>query len=485
MPTLQFIFGFIIILGYASAIALIPRVVLARRESAATLSWLMFLLFVPVLGPIAYWLFGERRLKRFVRKRRFLGQTLLQSRGVERGRASFEPNPGLDARDRDTIIITTKLADVPPSAGNEIKVFIDANEASEAMLRAIDDAKNHIHFVVYIFRPDESGVVFRDHLVAAAKRGVKVKLLIDGAGSLLTKRSFFQSLTAAGGELAVFLPVNIFRGLYHANLRNHRKILIIDGATAFTGGLNVGDEYGSSGIRKKRQRKFGPWRDSHLQLRGPAVAALQDVFAEDWYFTTEREIDAASAYPELLTAGDSFVHVLPSGPDLDWEVIHHAIFTIITKATDHIFLTTPYFVPDRSMLVALATAALRGVDVRLLLPGQSDLALVQAAGRYHYSELLRAGVRIYEYQKGILHAKTVAVDNRWATIGSANLDLRSFRINFELNVVVYGSACATGLHETFIKDLDDSVEITKEEVAHWTFGEKLKNASARLVEGVL
>jgi cardiolipin synthase len=479
MTTLQIVEVVIVAGGYAVALALVPRVVLARRESAATLSWLLFLLFIPFLGIFFYWVFGERRLKRTVRKRRVLVRHLEKTRG-DRDWKSTPGDESLPEADRDLSRMTTRLTDAPILGGNSIVVFHDPDQAAGEMLHAIETARKQVHFLVYQFKSDESGVEFRDHLAAAARRGVRVRLLIDDVGSLFTKKSFFAPVLDAGGELAVFLPVNPLRGLYHANLRNHRKILVIDESVAFTGGLNVGDEYG--GLRK---RLFGPWRDTHLCIRGPAVVALQEVFLEDWYFTTRREPGDDEQFPEPGPAGHVLVHVVPSGPDLDWEAIHHAIFALITKSSDHVFVTTPYFVPDRAMLVALATAAMRGVDVRLLLPGRSDHALVKAAGRYHYAELLKSGVRIYEYQKGILHAKTVTVDGRWSTIGSANLDLRSFRLNFELNIIAHGADCAGTLRDMFIRDLQHSREIRSEDVANWSAGQRLRNATARLVEALL
>lgn len=480
MTTLQIIEVVLVVTSYAVSLALLPRVVLSRRDSAATLSWILVLVFLPLIGLILFWAFGERRLKRFVGKRRSAILQIDRVIGTERGRRAKQPEDVFPKADRDIIDITTKLCDSPPFAGNQILQFSDPDAATERMLASIDAARDHVHFEVYQFKSDESGRVFREKLISAAKRGVKVRLLIDDVGSLWTPKSFFNPIREAGGEVATFLPVNPLRGLYHANLRNHRKILIIDGKVAYTGGLNVGDEYGGP-----RKRRFGPWRDTHSELRGPAVAAMQDVFLEDWFFITNHEIELNSAFPKLQNEGDVTVHIVPSGPDADWEVIHHAIFTTITKAADHIYLTTPYFVPDRALLVALQTAALRGVDVRLLLPARSDHVLVRAAGHFHYQELLRAGVRIFEYTQGMLHAKTVEVDGRWATIGSANLDLRSFRLNFEINIVIYGAPAAQELKTTFLSDLKHSVEVKESDVKKWTFGKRLAIASARLMEGIL
>jgi cardiolipin synthase len=464
---------------YLLSLSMIPRLVLSRRDSAATMSWILTLTFVPIVGFVAYWVFGETRLKRYVRKRRITGRAVALRHETYRDKRAC-PEDKIDPKHRNVAQMITKISESPPIPGNAIRLFIDPDEAAEAMLRAIDAAVHSVHFEVYIFKTDESGALFREKLVSAAKRGVKVRLLVDAMGTFLTPWRFLRPIIDAGGEVAKFLPISLWRGLYHANLRNHRKILVVDGKVGFTGGLNVGNEYGGW-----RRRRFGPWRDTHVELKGPAVAALQDVFVEDWHFTTGKEVEAGAAFPTIEPAGPELVHVVASGPDCDWEVIHHAIFTTITQATDHIYLTTPYFVPDRAFLVALETAALRGVDVRVLLPARSDHGVVRAAGRFHYEELLRSGIRIFEYGKEMIHAKTVEVDGRWSTIGSANLDLRSFRLNFELNIVVYGEGVAADLRRVFLRDLEGAREVTDNVVRAWPLRSRFAHASARLVEALL
>lgn len=467
------------VVAYGLSLSLVPRVVLARRDSAATLSWILVLVFLPLLGVLLYWTFGEARLARHVRKRRdacaAVAEALTEIRGA-RGGAGLAP----PEEDRSLVEMVTRVAEELPLPGNSVKIFTDAHEATDAMLAAIGGARSTVHLEVYQFKADESGRRYLDALTNAARRGVRVRVLYDDVGSLWTRRSFFRPLDASGGEVEKFLPVRPFRGLFRANLRNHRKILVVDGAVAYTGGLNVGNEYGGW-----RQRKFDPWRDTHVELRGPAVAPLQDVFVQDWHFATKRDVDPAQAFPPIPPSGNEWVHVLASGPDSDWEAIHHAIFTQITQAKSHVYLTTPYFVPDRSMLVALQTAALRGVDVRVLLPARSDQHLVRAAARYHYAELLRAGIRVFEYEGAMLHAKTVEVDGRSSTIGSANLDLRSFRLNFELNLLVYGESVGRELERIFLADLNSANELKRVTVENWPLTKRLVHGAARLLEPLL
>jgi len=466
--------------GYGAALFLIPRILMQRRESAATLSWIFALLMLPWLGLAAYWLIGQRRLKRYVRRKRIADKVIANSLSATRDRRVRLADERIETVDRDLVRVVSRVAGAPPVPGNQVRVFPDPDGAAGAMLHAIDEASESIHFEVYIFKDDEAGTMFRDRLVAAARRGVQVRLLVDSVGSFLTRYKFLQPIVDAGGEVATFLSVGKLSGAFNVNLRNHRKVTVIDGRIAYTGGLNVGNEYGGP-----RRRVVGPWRDTHMEVRGPSVARLQDVFAEDWHFATGKEVDERRSFPALEIAGSELVHVLPSGPDSDWEAIHHAIFAAITRATEHVFVTTPYFVPDRAMLVALAVAALRGVDVRLLVPYRSDHPLVLAAGRYHYVDLLRAGVRIFEYQGGMLHAKTVEVDKRWATVGSANLDLRSFRLNFELNLVAYGKDVATELHQTFLRDLERAGEVSLPAVHQWSTAKRFAHSVARLLEGIL
>lgn len=466
--------------AYLAALILIPCIVLQRRESAATLSWIFALLLLPGLGLVAYLVIGQQRLRRYSRRKRLADRVIGEALTSTRDRRVRISEEKIEDTDRDLVRIVTRVAGAPPVPGNSVRILPDPDGAAGAMLRAIDQAAETVHLEVYIFKTDEAGKRFRDHLVRAARRGVKVRLLIDSVGALWVSSKFFRPIVEAGGEVAFFLPVGGARGFFHVHLRNHRKILVVDGKIGFTGGLNVGNEYG--GIRR---RIFRAWRDTHLEVKGPVVARLQDVFVEDWHFSTQKEASVESSFPLIAVEGTEMVHVLPSGPDSDWEGIHLSIFAAITRAKEHVFLTTPYFVPDRAILVALQTAALRGVDVRLLVPYRSDQRLVLAAGRYHYEDLLRAGVRIFEYQAAVLHSKTIVVDRRWATIGSANLDLRSFRLNFELNILTYGSEVASELYRTFLRDLDRSTEVSLSAVHRWPIRRKFGYASARLVERIL
>jgi len=272
----------------------------------------------------------------------------------------------------------------------------------------------------------------------------------------------------------------VFSRHWHPNLRNHRKIAVIDGSVGFTGGVNIGDEYTG------RKLKVGPWRDTHMQVEGPAVNHLQEIFAEDWYYAKGVDLLIEDKYfPDHDPRGDQMVQIIASGPDTDTQPIHRIIFTAVTLAQEKVYLTTPYFVPDQALLVALETAALRGVDVQLMLPHRSDMRLVLHAGRSYYDQLLRSGVKIFEYESGILHAKSLVVDDRWATVGSANMDVRSFQLNFEVNAVIYGEDFSQNLTRLFKKDLARARQITLESRSKKNLRSRVAESMARVFSPVL
>ena len=303
-------------------------------------------------------------------------------------------------------------------------------------------------------------------------------MLYDHAGSFSLNTSFLAPLVAAGGEVAAFLPVMRISRHLNLTLRNHRKIVVVDGKIGFAGGINIGEEYLSGSKRRKR------WRDTHARIEGPAVLRLQEVFAEDWYFTTHRDLNDARYIPEPEAKGDELVQVLASGPDHSGEVIHRILFTAITRAERSVLVTTPYLIPDQAMEIALETAALRGVDVRILIPRRSDHRLIDHAARSFLPELLGAGVRVFAYGAGMMHAKTAVVDGVWSTVGSANMDVRSFRLNFEANLVVYGHNLATRLTEVIEADLLNATEI-RNPTAKRHYRQRVIEGACRILAPVL
>lgn len=475
----------VVVVGYLLALLTSLRVVLQRREPTATLAWILGVLLVPYLGALAYIVFGRRRLDRQVRRRRARATMIEPNLERELGddslaaAAARESFPELQPPDENLLSrLSTRIGCRWPTTGNRVELLVDATRAYQSMEDAIEDAREHVHFQFYIYQPDSTGRRFRELLIKKAKEGVDVRVLVDGVGSFNAER-FLQPLVRAGGRFAEFLPVGRLSRHWHPNLRNHRKLVVVDGHVGFTGGVNIGDEYTG------RKKRVGSWRDTHMRIEGPAVRHLQEIFAEDWHFATGRKPDTARWFEPVEACGEARVHIIASGPDTDTQPIQRIFFAAVNSATQRVWLTTPYFVPDQSMLVALETAALRGCDVRLLLPFKSDAPLVLHAGRSYYNELLECGVRIFEYQPGILHAKTMLVDRNWATVGSSNMDVRSFRLNFEVNAVVYGKQLADQLAQVFRRDLRQSREVTLNDIADKQLGQRMIESLARITSPLL
>ena len=431
---------------------LIPTVLLQRRETGATLAWIMTILLVPFLGLLAFWLFGTTRLHLRRRKRRRIESRLAPQ--MQRLQTASDDSRTTQAAPPSLMRLAEKLDATGPQGGNDVLLLRQGSAVFDSLEAAIDQAQHHIHLVYYIWEPDRTGVRVRDALARAALRGVQVRLLLDDVGSRRTRRAFFTSLVQAGGCLARFLPVNPLNRQLALNNRNHRKIVVIDGALGFIGGMNIGDLYAGLG---------SPWLDLHARLRGPAVHSLQEVFCQDWYHATGEDLVSAEYFPPAADSGQVCAHLLSSGPaDGRWRAIHTFLFAAINLARERVWIETPYFVPDPPIRMALQTAALRGVDVRLLLPGRSDHPLVLYAGRSFLDELLAAGVRVFELSHAMTHAKTMTIDGYLSTLGSANMDQRSFRLNFEANVFLFAASVASQMEANFLSFCAQAEEITLE-----------------------
>jgi cardiolipin synthase len=469
--------------GYLLSIILIPRILFQRRDASATLAWLVSIILMPYIGAFLYFILGRSRLRRRTRK-------------MHRSRNAFEHKlEGLPHWDPacDWTVSHDEMPDLVKKIsrvaycvnqtqlldGNHVDIYLDTDKAYDEMIAAIGQAKDHVHMMSYIFHNDQAGRRFMDALTAKAKENVEVRLLVDDFGSHDLNSGLTKPLIEAGGRFARFMPVMPFRPHWRPNFRNHRKILIVDGEVGFTGGLNIGDEY------QGRKKKFAPWRDCHTCLKGPAVWRLQEAFAEDWFFTVDRDLSDGKYFPDMRPQGQNLVQVVNSGPDQDYETIHAVIFTAICEAQKRIYITTPYFVPDPAVLLALKSASWTGVDVRILVPGKTDHALIQAASRSYFRELLEAGVKIYEHQPGILHAKTMVVDGAWSTVGSANMDIRSFRLNFEINLLISGSNFGAQMESIFENDISQAKPLTLAALDDRSKYMQLKEAVGRMLSPVL
>ncbi|MBK8172589.1 MAG: cardiolipin synthase [Sandaracinaceae bacterium] len=432
------------------ALCFIPLVLVRRKEPASTVAWIMVLIFLPVVGLFFFWFLGRDRIRRQVRQE-VSAKQVVREQILGLSRVSMEINFDKLLQDqpdelRGVMRLASRVGGFSLAHGNRIGVLLGAERTYEAALDAIARAKDHVHLEYYIIRPDVTGTRFRDALIAAVGRGVRVRVLYDAIGSWSLSKKFIAPLRAAGGHVEPFFPLKPITRAWSLNMRNHRKLMIVDGHVGFTGGINIGDE-------------FTGWRDMSLQIEGPAVSELQGIFVEDWYFATRHNLVHAAFFPDVHKAGDSTVQVVGSGPDETQEAIARVYFAAIVGARERVWITTPYFVPDRAMLYALETAALRGVDVRLLVPRKSNHRVTFHAGRAVYDQLLRAGVQIYEYLPGMIHTKTMVVDEKFATVGSANLDVRSFRLNFELIAIIYDVPTVQRLIAVFNEDLSHTERV--------------------------
>ena len=449
-------------------------IIMQRRSAAATLSWLLVLVFLPILGLLIYRLIGPLRLERKklkrVASRRAVGEAVAALAALDDG--------SIEHLQLATVAMT--LGEAPPLRADELTVYLDGASKYEAVLAAIAAATHHVHLEYYIWEPDTIGTALRDALVERAKAGVKIRMIIDGTGSNKLSKRFLAPMRAAGVEIATFNPVRLLKlRLRRPDFRTHRKIVVCDGQVAFTGGMNITDAHSA---------KYGEgyWRDTHVRITGAAVWPLQRLFLEDWGFATDLlcPIDA-NTFPPPSDTGTHLVQIVGSGPDSDAFAIHKVLFTAINQSTDRCWLTTPYFVPDEALLIALITAGLRDVDVRLIVPKKGDSRLVDMAARSYFPELLAAGVRVYEYESRFIHAKTLVCDDDVSVIGTANLDNRSFRLNFEVAAVIYGGSTNFTLAEAFTTDLEGCRELRHGDYDKLPFKRRLGQASARLISPLL
>jgi cardiolipin synthase len=462
-------------------LCLIPLVLVRRKEASSTIAWILTLVFLPAAGALLFLLFGRDRVRLPAKRKREVDSLVRAEVAASRGDPEASAAGGLPLPspvERTLFRIGERLSQVRPTGGNRVDVLTEGDAVYDALGDAIDRATHHVHAEFYLIRNDATGRWFRERLIAAAKRGVQVRLLVDGFGCFALGPAWFRALHKAGGRTGVFLPMRSVL-LQPVNLRNHRKIVVVDGKRAFTGGYNVGDEY------RGTMPGVGRWRDVHLSIEGPAAAELQRIFFQDWAFATRERIAPHGYFPRVDPGGDAIVEVVPSGPDTRNEAIHRLFFAAIVAAEREVVVSTPYFVPDQSLLVAMELAAVRGVDLKLLLPGHSNHTVTWHAGRSFYSQLLDAGVDIREYVPGIVHAKTLVADTAVALVGSANMDLRSFRLNFEVHTLVHDSTTAVRLRDTFYAEAASSRRVDADAWRSRSATLRLKEGAARLVSPLL
>ncbi|HVP09676.1 MAG TPA: cardiolipin synthase [Phycisphaerae bacterium] len=471
------------IANYVVVILLIEHIVRTRRDPRGALVWILTLILLPVLGLVLYLLVGQAPIMRKVRRRRRrlrkIQRALSQQTAVLAQAYDAREKEAIQGPQRDLIHVAARVSDAVVTRGNNVAIYHDAERAFLALSLAIQEARAHVHMEYYIFAEDDTGLALRDLLVRKAREGAEVRVLLDAVGCWRLGQPFVDSMREGGVKVAFFLPWGLTHRRLQLNCRNHRKLTVIDGRRAFSGSKNIADEY------LGRKKKYGPWLDTHLEVSGPCVAQLQEVFVEDWHFATKEDLSSGHYFPTPIVEGDKIVQIVPSGPDRREGVMHQLLNAAVNSARHSVSLLTAYFVPDATMVLALTSAAFRGVRVQVLLPSRSDHWVVLWAGRAIYEDLLDAGVEIYEYDKGMLHAKEMIVDSHWAMVGSANMDIRSFRINFELTSMLYDEESARRLQGDFDALRDAARRVTLHEVKHWTYPQSLAAGFGRLAAPLL
>ncbi len=489
--------------GLAATVGTIAWVLMTKKNQSSAIAWCLFIIFLPFVGAIFFFLFGYQHVNRPLKRKRRHKQSyrlppyppgFVSASGKFRAATSTAgaaavPSGAPERADGASIAEgLARLADrfgaYPLTLGNHVDFYHDGEPAFAAMLAAMENARHHIHVEFFIFHADDIGSRVLDLLTRKARQRVEIRLLYDAMGSHRLRRRHLRQLHLAGGKTSVFLPLNIFRRRLQINMRNHRKIVVVDGDVAFTGGLNVGDEY------LCKHPRFGYWRDTHLRLQGPAVADLQRVFAEDWDFAAgerlsdDQPTDRRYFHPKEVD-GAYAVQIIDSGPDRDVKPIRDIYFAAILKARRRLWIASPYFVPDAGLLDALTLAGQLGVDVRLLGQLYPDKWIPQLAARYYWDTVLQAGVKVYQYAKGMMHAKVMLVDGEWASVGTANLDNRSLNLNFEVNCLLYHPAAVAELEQAFLQDLADSIRLDAEVYARRPVAARFLENACRLLSPVL
>lgn len=464
------------------------RIIYDTHTTVKTLAYLLFSIFVPLLGMLFYFSFGMNYRKKELYSKKIIDDDNLWEK-IKKDISAYsketydhsdnflKPNKHLAK------YLSGEMS--PLTSGNAAQLLVNGEEKFPAVLEALEEAKDHIHIEYYIYENDTIGHAIEEILIKKAKQGVQVRFIYDDFGSRGIRRNIAKRLRAEGVEAYPFYEIKILLLANRLNYRNHRKIIVIDGKKGFVGGINISDRYINGPLPEKKIF----WRDTHMMLDGPCVHYLQYLFISDWNFCTGKHLeDVLKYFPDFLQrrhGGDKTMQIAASGPDSKGPTILYSLLYAIYQAEEEVLITTPYFIPEQSILDALVVAALGGVSVQLLVPEKSDSKLVGLAARSYYEDLLDAGVKLFLYKKGFVHAKTMVVDKKMAMVGTANMDYRSFDLNFEVNAIVYNTELATELAGIFYEDLKDAEKVDAEKWKMRPRYKQLVERTARLISPLL
>jgi cardiolipin synthase len=476
-------------------------VLATKKNATSAVAWCLFVFFLPLLGPVVFLLFGYQHVNRPLSRKRRQRRSFQRRHPSARGE-SAAPDVSDTPDGRDLSRLARRFGAFPMTSGNQLDFYHDGSPAFEAMLEAIRAAQHHVHIETFIFQADVLGELFLHTLAQKAREGVEVRLLYDAMGTRRRARRLIRASRRWGVKSSVFLPINPLRRRIQVNMRNHRKILVVDGRVGFVGGMNIGDEYAG------KVPRYGHWRDTHLRLSGPALPYLHMVFMEDWDFAAnehladprylgpwgvERGAWSEQDQPSTPHATRTTHHaprphdvqIIDSGPDREQKAIREIYFAAILRAKRRLWIASPYFVPDPGVLDAICLAGHLGVDVRLLGLFHPDKWIPFFAGRYYWNDVLGASVKVYQYTKGMMHSKVILVDDDWASVGTANLDNRSLYLNFEVNCLIHSAAAVAELEEAFRRDLQASIRLERHVYASRPFASRLLDNACRLLSPVL
>ena len=464
---------------WAIRLLILPVIVLRKERPATCLAWLAVVFFEPWIGLSLYLLIGENRLgRRRLARRQHLRPLLAASEYP-----TVEPDHVVAPETNDEYTVLVHLAEqgggLPVVGGNSISLMSDTDVVIDRLIAEIDAARQHVHLLFYIFKDDSVGHRVADALGRAAARGVVCRVLADAVGSRNLFRRLAPSLRRQGVHVFPVLPANLWRLPFaRLDLRNHRKLAVIDGAVAFTGSQNIVEaSYG--------HKRAGAWHDVMARITGPVVRQLQGIFLEDWFYASGELLENAALFPPCRADGSIAIQVIPTGPDEPTELFQDLVVRAIFLARRRVVITSPYFIPNEAMLLALRLAALRGVQVDLVIPKQCDHRVVNAAGAFYCNYLMRFGVRVFLFQEGMLHAKTLTIDDELAMFGSANYDIRSFSLNFELNLFVHAAEAVEATHDLQQGYLAQSLQAVPGQWPPQTLGSRLKMNLAKLFSPLL
>ncbi len=458
----------IAILVFALNITLV--VLTQRRRPSETLAWILVLLLLPLLGILLYYLFGVPAMNR----------PLISPERLDELKARTDPYKArdIDETQHRLIPLLENVNFAFPTRGNSLRIFTVCGDMFEAMKQDILKARHHVHMVFFMIEADTVGNAFADILIEKVKQGVEVRVMYDAAACISVPGSFFRRMKEGGIQVEAFSPIFPHLSPF-SNYRNHRKVLVVDGVVGYVGGMNLAERY-LKGIRG------GVWRDTHVRIEGPAVTELQTTFLTDWQFAGDEWVHDKVYYPEQANVGNILMQVVTSNPTAEWRVMDLSYSNIIYAATDYVYLQSPYFVPSEPIRKALYAAALSGVDVRVMIPTYPDKGwIVIYASRWYIEQMLDAGVRVFFYDNGYLHAKTIVSDDKVSTVGSVNIDHRSISQSFEVTAFMYDEAVARRQKEIFVDDLRYCHEIKLEEWRKRSRWERIKESICRLGAPIL